>query len=66
MKKLIDGTEIVSRLYYYLLDFNEVDEHKFIYDNFGVTQLSLLNFEQFKTLLAYAYNKDLEWLKELN
>jgi hypothetical protein len=62
MKKLIDGTKVVARLYYYLLDFNEVNEHKFIYDNFGVLQLSLLNLEQFKILLDFAYKQDLNWL----
>jgi len=35
MKELADGKQVSARSYYYLLDWNEVNEHKFIQDSFN-------------------------------
>jgi len=54
MKTLIDGSEVVSRTYYYLLDWNEQDEWKRIYNNYGVKKLNSLTKEQYKELFMFA------------
>lgn len=54
MKTLIDGSEVVSRTYYYLLDWNEQDEWKTIRANYGVSRLISLNSQQYKELFMYA------------
>lgn len=54
MKTLIDGSEVVARSYYYLLDWNEQDEWKIIYSNYGVNKLNSLTKQQYKELFMHA------------
>ena len=63
MKTLYDGTEVSARGYYYLLDWNEVDEYKFIVSNFSKSRLKDLNKEEYVILFEAATLSDLNKLK---
>ena len=58
MKELTDGAQVLSRVYYYLLDFNESDNWSFIRDNFGKTMLKDLAIDEFTKLFEYASESD--------
>ena len=66
MKTLADGTQVSSRSYYYLLDWNEIDNWNFMATNFGKEKLRELDIEEYKKLWIHAVNveyKDLtSWL----
>lgn len=47
MKTLKDGYEVSSRSYYYLLDWNEVNELQYISECFGKTRLIDLNKNEY-------------------
>jgi len=59
MKKLIDGTEVPARGYYYLLDWNEINEKKFIITKFDKYRLCDLTIDEYKKLFYEATNSDL-------
>ncbi len=54
MKILKDGSEVSSRSYYYLLDWNEVDEHNTLFELYGVMKLSKLLLSQYSNLFYVA------------
>lgn len=54
MKTLSDGTEVSSRSYYYLLDWNEVNEWRFMADTFKKAKLNELTFSEYKILFSHA------------
>jgi len=60
MKTAIDGCEVYSRVYYYLLDFNEYDNWKYISEKFNKEKLRDLTGEEIRQLFEYATQKDLE------
>ncbi len=64
MKSLIDGTTVSSRIYYYLLDFNEATNWKFINENFNKQQLNKLTIQEFKQLFEHAMRSDLTLLND--
>jgi hypothetical protein len=59
MKTLIDGYEVSARSYYYLLDWNEKNEWRFIVDTFGKNKLSELNRVEYKRLFNKATTDEL-------
>jgi len=59
MKELSDGFEVSARSYYYLLDWNEVDEYKFITEKFNKIRLKDLILSEYKILFAHATQSDL-------
>lgn len=59
MKTLIDGYEVSERSYYYLLDWNEVNNWIFIKETFGKTKLKDLTIDEYEKLFEYATNFDL-------
>jgi len=59
MKTLADGYEVPSRIYYYLLDWNQQDNWRYITDNFGKELLKDLVREEFLELFEYATKVDL-------
>jgi len=63
MKELKDGTKVSSRSYYFLLDWNEQDEHKTIYNSCGKMSLSELNALEYSLLFQYATAKEIESLR---
>ena len=63
MKTLNDGIEVPARIYYYLLDWNEVNERKYMIDNFNKTRLCDLNIGEFKQLFGFATQQDIIKLK---
>ncbi len=66
MKKLSDGNEVSSRSYYYLLDFNEVNNHNLIHSMFDKVRLVDLTLEQYKQLFQTATNNEFEIEIELS
>ena len=58
MKTLADGTEVVARTYYYLLDWNEFDGWEFITWSFKKTRLCDLTIAEYKKLFEHATNSD--------
>lgn len=64
MKTLSDGTEVASRTYYYLLDFNELDNWSFIRSEFGKHRLNELTIGEYCLLWQYAISKDLSFIQE--
>jgi hypothetical protein len=62
MKTLADGTLVSSRGYYYLLDWNEQDQWKFILRTFDANRLCDLNIEQYRRLFKHATENDLNKL----
>ena len=64
MKTLLDGTEVTSRTYYYLLEFNEWDNWSFIRNEFGKSRLKELTAGEYCLLWQYATSKDLSFLQE--
>ena len=62
MKTLIDDTEVTARTYYYLLDWNERDCWKTIYDIAKTFKLCELEIEQYTKLFKIATQSDLNEL----
>lgn len=59
MRKLADETEVPTRTYYYLLEWNEFDNKEFIVREFAKQRLCDLNRVEFKRLLNKATTDDL-------
>ena len=57
--KIANNTEVSSRSYYYLLDFNDRDDWKEL-SKFNVQKLSELNLEQYLELFKIATQKEIE------
>jgi hypothetical protein len=64
MKTLTDGTQVAARVYYYLLDFNECTNWKYICEELNKKKLHELNKNEFIALYQHAINIDLQILKE--
>jgi hypothetical protein len=54
MKTLADGFEVSARSYYYLLDWNEVNEWKYMVQEFGKNRLMDLTRVEYKRLFNKA------------
>jgi len=65
MKVLKNGEQVTSRSYYFLLDFNDRDGWKTLYDNFGVMKLHDLTKEQYIKLFEMVIKAELELLKSM-
>lgn len=62
MKKLADGFEVSARSYYYLLDWNEVNEWKYMVKEFGKTILADLTRVEYKRLFNKATTSEMnQW-----
>jgi hypothetical protein len=61
MKTLNDGTKVSDRTFYYLLDFNDLDEHKLMLNFFNKKSLRELTIDEYKKLfeLATTFDKNL-------
>jgi len=62
MKELADGTQVSARTYYYLLDFNDRYNWKFIEANFNKIKLKDLTIDEYRQLFDYATKIDAESL----
>lgn len=60
MKELIDDSQVPARGYYYLLDWNEIDEWKTIARLFNTNRLCDLELHQYSQLFEIAMKSDLE------
>jgi hypothetical protein len=65
MKELSDGTQVTSRSYYFLLDFNDRDSWKTIMKEFNVQRLYDLNKSQYIKLFEIATKAELQILKTM-
>ena len=54
MKKLTDGCEVTDRTYYYLLDWNDDDNKKFISEKFNKQRLCDLSSQEYAILWKHA------------
>lgn len=63
MKILADDYEVTARSYYYLLDWNEQNEWRYISDNFGKEKLKELIREEYLELFQYATNQETNLIK---
>jgi hypothetical protein len=59
MKILFDSSEVSARSYYYLLDWNELDQKNTINNLFGKIRLCDLTLEEYKKLFKIATEKEL-------
>jgi hypothetical protein len=58
MKPLKDNTEVPSRCYYYMLDWNEENEGREMADRFNLVRLMDLTWDQFWELFRFAIAED--------
>lgn len=63
MKELIDYSQVPARGYYFLLDWNEVDERKTMNELFNKNRLCDLELHEYIQLFDIATKKDIEFLK---
>jgi hypothetical protein len=63
MKELADGTHVVARMYYYLLDFNDMTGWDYIRNVLHKNALKELNKSEFLNLFNHAVNVDVERYK---
>jgi len=63
MKQLSDNTFVSSKSYYFLLDFNEINEWNFIQKKFNKNKLKDLTINEYLTLFEHASNKEILYLK---
>jgi len=63
MKELADGTQVVARMYYYLLDFNDLTSWEYIRNVLQKNALRELNKAEFMQLFQHATTVDLERYK---
>jgi hypothetical protein len=63
MRELSDGTKVAARMYYYLLDFNDMTGFEYIRNVLKKNALKELNKAEFMQLFHHAINLDLERLK---
>ena len=54
MKTLSDGYDVSSRSYYFLLDWNEVNDWNYITQKFQKSRLCDLTINEYKELWKYA------------
>jgi hypothetical protein len=59
MKTLSDGYQVSSRSYYFLLEWNEFDDKKFIQNGFNKNSLSALTEFEYKVLFKFATENEL-------
>ena len=60
MKPLSNGEQVPARMFCYLLDWNEKDQWKTLFDRYKVKRLYDLNKKQFKELFNIATKQDLK------
>lgn len=63
MKTLADGTQVSSRSYYFLLDFNDRDGWKTLHGLYNVMKLHELNKQQYIELFKIAVEKEIKYLE---
>lgn len=66
MKKLADGREVSARSYYYLLDWNERDEWRFMCDHLNKHRLCDLNIKEYTILWLHATTTEHIWLEDIS
>ncbi len=60
MKKLADGSEVTSKSYYFLLDWNDQNKFEYMYNNLNQSGLKNLNIRQYRDLWEHATNDELQ------
>jgi hypothetical protein len=65
MKKLADGVDVPDAGYYFLLDWNDVDQKKFINKKFDKNRLCDLNISEYFTLFNHVACATLDELRNI-
>jgi len=60
MKTMADGKQITTRIYYYLLDWNDFDSWRFMAKTFNKTKLHELTYNEAMELFKHATQEDLK------
>ena len=63
MKELADGTQVTSRGFYFLLDWNDQNEKRMMSDLYGVMRLRELTKHQYIYLMKHAMADDFKQLE---
>ena len=63
MKELADGKQVTSRGFYFLLDWNDRNDKKIMYNLYGVMRLHELTLHQYIYLMEKAMSDELNSLK---
>ena len=63
MKTLADGFKVSARSYYYLLDWNEANEWRYMADEFGKIRLMDLTRIEYRTLFSKATMSEMNELQ---
>ena len=63
MKELADGTQVTSRSYYYLLDYNDKSGFEFMNNVLNKQKLCELNIKEYTRLFEYAVNDEITAMK---
>ena len=58
MKTLIDGSQVSSKSYYYLLEFNDNDNWQFMASQFGKNKLKDLTIDEYRLLFDVATQEE--------
>ena len=62
MKTLADGTTVAARTWYYLLDWNDRDNFRFMHEMFDKKRLMDLTIDEYIILWKEATANDLKYL----
>jgi len=63
MKTLADGTTVAARTWYYLLDWNDRDNFRFMHEMFDKKRLMDLTIDEYIVLWKEATANDLKYLE---
>jgi hypothetical protein len=63
MKELADGSQVTSRGFYFLLDWNDQNNWQIIFNLYGIMRLHELNKHQYTYLMEHAMTDELNLLK---
>ena len=63
MKTLADGTTVAARTWYYLLDWNDRDNFRFMHEMFDKKRLMDLTIDEYIILWKEATANDLKYLE---
>ena len=59
MKELADGTNVTSRGYYFILDWNDRNNFEYLMNTFRKKKLFELNLNEYRNLFVHAFNDEL-------
>ena len=64
MKELADGSQVSSRGFYFLLDWNDRNNKQVMFNLYGIMRLHELSKHQYTYLMKYAMAEELKSLEK--